>query len=122
LRFINSLYIALLSELKIRNYIFQSRLEKSFRNEEVIFNQNIFLMDPIDGTGNRRGFRLKFLLETISDKPGLRAPELGKILSVSEPTIERYIKELKENGLIEFRGEALRTGGYYAIIKKENVL
>jgi len=31
---------------------------------------------------------------------------------ITRRTIERWLKQLKENGLVEFRGAA-KTGGYY---------
>ena len=31
----------------------------------------------------------------------------------SERTIERYIQQLRDAKLIEFKGEAAQTGGYY---------
>jgi hypothetical protein len=35
---------------------------------------------------------------------GLRTPELAEALHTSPKKIERRLKQLKENGLIEFRG------------------
>jgi len=34
-------------------------------------------------------------------------------VEVSERTLERYLQQLKDSGLIEFRGDAPKTGGYY---------
>ena len=36
--------------------------------------------------------------------------------------MERYIKQLKDAGLIEFKGEAAHTGGYYLTKKMKTKL
>jgi ATP-dependent DNA helicase RecG len=53
------------------------------------------------------------LLALIAHHPGLRAPLLAKKMQTSVKNIERWLKNLKENGDIEFRG-ASKTGGYFA--------
>ncbi|PIZ51085.1 ATP-dependent DNA helicase [Candidatus Woesearchaeota archaeon CG_4_10_14_0_2_um_filter_33_13] len=52
------------------------------------------------------------LLESIRKNPGKRVPQLAKILSIPAKTIERWIKQLKEEGKIEFRGSP-KKGGYW---------
>ena len=52
------------------------------------------------------------LLQLIQTQPGLKTAELVAQTGKSQRTIERWLKQLKENGLIEFRG-APKTGGYY---------
>lgn len=52
------------------------------------------------------------LFDTISSTPGLRAPMLAKKLTTSTKNIERWLKQLKDAGKIEFRGSP-KTGGYY---------
>ena len=53
------------------------------------------------------------LLALITHHPGLRAPLLADKMQTSVKNIERWLKNLKENGDIEFRG-ASKTGGYFA--------
>jgi ATP-dependent DNA helicase RecG len=53
------------------------------------------------------------LLLHIQTHPGQRASEISHALNISLRTIERWLKELRENDDIEFRG-ASRTGGYFA--------
>jgi ATP-dependent DNA helicase RecG len=53
------------------------------------------------------------LLKSIGDRPGLRMPELSKLLAVPSKTVERWLKQLKEQNKIIFKG-ASKTGGYYA--------
>ena len=52
------------------------------------------------------------LLKTIKLHPGLRVPALAERMATSAKNVERWLKQLKENGLVEFRGVA-KTGGYY---------
>ena len=53
------------------------------------------------------------LLSYVQSFPGQNAGEISQALGLPRRTVERRIKELKSEGLIEFRG-APRTGGYYA--------
>jgi DNA-binding transcriptional regulator YiaG len=51
------------------------------------------------------------LLKTIKQQPGLRVPALAERMTTSAKNLERWLKQLKESGQIEFRG-ASKTGGY----------
>jgi ATP-dependent DNA helicase RecG len=57
--------------------------------------------------------KLSALLSAIAVNEGGRAPEYMQMVKFSERSIERYLQQLKEVGLIEFRGDAPKTGGYY---------
>ena len=52
------------------------------------------------------------LLQILKHDPGLRVPELMKQMQKSRPTVERYLRQLREKELIEFRG-APKNGGYF---------
>ncbi|WP_031385619.1 ATP-binding protein [Desulfonatronum thiodismutans] len=52
------------------------------------------------------------LLSHVQGFPGQNAGEISQTLGLPRRTVEPRIKELKSEGLIEFRG-APRTGGYY---------
>ena len=52
------------------------------------------------------------LLSLIQKQPGLRTTGLAAQLNTSPKTIERWLKQLKDQGYIEFRG-ASKTGGYH---------
>lgn len=52
------------------------------------------------------------LLSYIQSHPGQRSSEMVDALNTPLRTVERWLKLLKENGQIEFRGAA-KTGGYY---------
>lgn len=54
--------------------------------------------------------KLIFLLTMIAGNGGQRTPDLMK---VSERSLERYLKLLKEADLIEYKGESTQSGGYY---------
>ncbi|WP_429884715.1 RNA-binding domain-containing protein [Geoalkalibacter halelectricus] len=58
------------------------------------------------------------LFQCIKEMPGARLPELSEKLHVPVKTLERWIKELRDAGLIEFVG-APKTGGYYVRKKLE---
>lgn len=57
---------------------------------------------------------VKLLCIVIGENPGKRANELATLIGKSVQTVERYIRVLKDNGVIEFRG-APKTGGYFRI-------
>jgi ATP-dependent DNA helicase RecG len=52
------------------------------------------------------------LLSLIKKQPGLRTTGLATQLNTSPKNLERWLKQLKVQGLIEFRG-APKTGGYH---------
>ena len=52
------------------------------------------------------------LLGCIRNKPGLRIPELSEQLNVPAKTIERWIKKLRDQNKIIFKG-APKIGGYF---------
>ncbi len=58
--------------------------------------------------------KLKRVILILSEKPGLRAAEISKNLDIPISSLERYIKQLRDAALIEFRG-ASKTGGYYLL-------
>jgi len=55
----------------------------------------------------------------IQKNPLAKHADIQQLVNKSDATIERYIKTLKENGLIRYVG-AKRTGGYEVIEKKNN--
>ncbi|GGH11787.1 hypothetical protein GCM10011418_10870 [Sphingobacterium alkalisoli] len=70
------------------------------------------LQDNAIGEGVNEGVNL--LLSIIKSAPGKRAPFYSKELGISVKTIERWIKSLRSDDKIEFRG-APKTGGYWVI-------
>lgn len=57
---------------------------------------------------------VKSLLDHIKENPGLRTTQIEKQLGVPVKTLERWLKQLKDQNKIEFKG-APKTGGYYSI-------
>jgi len=48
----------------------------------------------------------------ITEQPGLNTGDLAELTGKSRSSVEQYIRILKANGRIEFRGAA-KNGGYY---------
>lgn len=76
----------------------------------------------IDGLTKRVRDKLSALLKAIATNEGKRAPDYIKDIGVSERTLERYVQQLKEADLIDFKGEAAQTGGYYLTNKMKQIL
>ena len=57
---------------------------------------------------------IKTLCEIIAQNPGRRTTDLAGLLGKSVPTVERYVKALKDRGEVEFRGSK-KTGGYWRV-------
>ena len=53
------------------------------------------------------------LIQYIEINPNLKANEMSENLNIPLRTIQRWLKQLKEEEKIEFRG-APKTGGYFA--------
>lgn len=63
--------------------------------------------------------KIKMILLVLYKEGGVRTVDIGKRIGVPVKSVERYIKQLKGAGLIEFKG-ANRTGGYYLTKNIEN--
>lgn len=66
----------------------------------------------IEGVNEGVRLEIETLFHLISKNPGKKASELNEQISKSVASTERYLKILREHGLIEFIG-APKTGGYY---------
>jgi len=73
-----------------------------------------------DGEGVSEGVSegVAQLIDIIYQNPGQRVPFLATTTEIPRKTIERWLKQLKDRGKIEFRG-APRTGGYFVTDKKK---
>lgn len=56
------------------------------------------------------------VLRLITGNKKASASEIAKMLSVTQRTVERYIRELREEGRLVRHGSA--RGGYWKVIKK----
>lgn len=85
-----------------------------------LMGQSIVLNDEGVNSGIDEGVNegVKKLLAVIRKNPGKRANELALLIGKSVQTVERYVKELKNTGDIEFRG-APKNGGYFAVDNEE---
>ena len=72
----------------------------------------------IEGVNEGVLSELQYLYKTINDNESKNTSELSAMINKSVATTERYLKILKEQGLIEFRG-APKTGGYYDLKSKK---
>lgn len=55
---------------------------------------------------------LKDILEFIKNNPGVKKPAIITHIGKSKATLTRYLKQLVERNLIEYKGSD-KTGGYY---------
>lgn len=65
-----------------------------------------------EGANEGVGEGVNGLYLLIKKNEGNRVPFFAKVLNTSEKNIERWLKQLKQDKKIEFRG-APKTGGYY---------
>ena len=66
--------------------------------------------------------KLSKLIAAIYANEGKKTPDLIKVVKVSERSIERYLKQLRDAGLIEFKGDSALIGGYYLTEKMKSKL
>jgi ATP-dependent DNA helicase RecG len=76
-------------------------------NEGV--NEGVF--ESIEGVNEGVKIELMAILNMLSNKPLQRTNEIAEQVNKGISTVERYLRILKDNGLIEFVG-APKTGGY----------
>ena len=98
---------------RVKQIMYQSGAkEPVFELVGKFFKVTLFPIGGIKNEGVSEG--VKQLLNLIENKPAQRAPFYAKELKTSVKNIERWLKQLKTDGKVEFRG-APRTGGYYSI-------
>ena len=102
-----------------------NRILEAYDKDSFVIKQNymknIFYKNetPLDGvvSGGVNGVvsgGVRELLEFIQTNPGLRANELSKHIDTPLRTVQRWLKQLKDENKIEFQG-APKTGGYVVI-------
>ncbi|MCA1793866.1 MAG: putative DNA binding domain-containing protein [Desulfobacteraceae bacterium] len=96
--------------LRIRKEL-QAYPELSFTIEE---KGGGILVTFLSGEGVTEGVTegVNSLYKCIQQNPGLRLPEYSKKLNIPKKTLERWIKELRKEQKIIFKGSP-RKGGYY---------
>ncbi|MBS3913423.1 MAG: putative DNA binding domain-containing protein [Bacteroidetes bacterium] len=73
----------------------------------------------IEGVTDDVRDKIKKILLVLYRDGGVRTVDIEKKTELPVKSVERYVKQLKDAGLIEYRG-ATRTGGYYLTKKTEN--
>jgi len=75
----------------------------------------------IEGVSTRLKDKLGKTLKAIIENEHKRIPEYVKLTGYTAKTLERYIKQLKDAGLIDFTDGGTKTGGYLIteLLKKE---
>ena len=72
-----------------------------------------------EGITNEVKNKLTKILFSLYKQEGLKIVDMEKHIDIPSKSLERYIKQLKDAGIIEFKG-ANKTGGYYLTKKVEN--
>lgn len=67
-----------------------------------------------EGVGEGIGEGVNRLYQCIKQTPGVRLPELSNRLQVPVKTLERWIKQLRDEKKVVFKGSP-KTGGYFAV-------
>ena len=66
----------------------------------------------IEGVGKDIKEKLASILCVLNDQPGLRTTMLSSKTDIPVKSIERYVKRLKDAGLIKYSGSS-KSGGYF---------
>ena len=56
------------------------------------------------------------MVEYIRMNPGQRVPSISKAINIAPKTLERWLRKLKSEGKVNFKGSA-KTGGYWEVVK-----
>jgi ATP-dependent DNA helicase RecG len=80
-------------------------IEKSRRKETLVTPSHEGLSEGVNEGVAR-------LMEFVRKNPGFRTPQISKEIDVPIKTLERWLKQLRNEGKIEFRGSP-KTGGYW---------
>ena len=83
---------------------------KGETNPVLVVNKNLVTKKD-DRVNDRVNFANEILV-LVEKNPGLRSKDLAALAGKSIPTLSRFLKSLKDNGKIEFRG-APKNGGYF---------
>jgi ATP-dependent DNA helicase RecG len=81
-------------------------------NKGVVVKVEGVIEGVIEGVTDDVRDKITKILLVLYKEGGIRTVDIGKRIEVPAKSVERYVKQLKEAGLIEYRG-ATRTGGYY---------
>jgi len=66
----------------------------------------------IEGAGKDIKEKLASILCVLNEQPGLRTTMLSNKTNIPVKSVERYVKRLKDVGLIKYSGSS-KSGGYF---------
>ena len=95
-------------------FTFVLPIHEMFLKSDAETVRELNMADPVEGVNEGVNEGVKMLLAAIRKNPGKRTNELALLIGKSVQTVERYVKELKAAGDVEFRG-APKNGGYFII-------
>ena len=99
---------------RIKNACVQHGIsEPEFEEFQHGFSVTIYKKENTEGVNVGVNVGVNGLLSYVQTHPGKRAGEMAIAFKLTQRTIERWLKQLKENDEIEFRGSS-KTGGYFA--------
>jgi predicted transcriptional regulator len=87
-----------------------NRLSGELNEENVGINVGI----------NEENEGINLLLALIDQNPNQKIPFFASKLNVTERTVERWVRELRDNGKILYKGPK-RTGGYWKVNENEEI-
>ncbi|MBD1426084.1 hypothetical protein [Sphingobacterium arenae] len=92
-----------------------TKFQVQFINKEYIAQQEFGQNDgAIDGATKALKRKLVVLIKAIWSDEGKNIADYTADTNLgSQRTLERYMQQLRKGGLVEFRGDATQTGGYY---------
>ena len=70
--------------------------------------------DEIEGTNGGTNGGINELVSIMQANPGIKSRQIRDYLHISQRTLERMLKTLKDKKIAQFRGP-LKTGGYYLL-------
>jgi ATP-dependent DNA helicase RecG len=100
-----------LSEVKVEFETLKSGFMVVFYRDLTVAEKEVVFDDGGSNGGISGGLNQLFF--HISNNPGKRTVEIAKSLNLSLRTAERWIRKLRDDGKIQFKGSK-KTGGYYS--------
>jgi len=95
--------------------------------EDVIFKTIIPVSNgknegAFEGASKKLQARLLTLIKAITVNEGKRIHAYTNDTGFTTKSMERYLKMLREDDFIEFKGDSTQTGGYYLTKKSKELL
>ena len=88
--------------------------EPHFKEFQEGFRVVCYKEKPTGGVSGGVSGGVKDIIQITRKNPGINYRQIKELLKISQRTIERLLKQLKDSNKIEFRGSP-KTGGYYSL-------